>query len=336
MKTRRFYTTGNQDIIEDTWDKPEPTDTQIEVKTIITGVCRSDIDMYAGEFKMLPPEIQGHEGIGQITKVGKKIGGHDVGDYVATRGEPAFSDFYNADEGTFIATNWQSYDGEDISADYIIEPVACGVNLVAESIGLKRHKPKEDLRWKFGNGNVWVDPGNDEPSKRILILGSGFLAKVVYATLMENHKNIDITVVGNANQQYWITQPISYISGFGDVENDERFDVIYDISSKARYVSPEVHHLANNGILVVAAEKKPNVAYPTSELLWKSARVVYPSPRSNDFHTMMTEANKMIVYAQLDVTGLWTQEYNRDTEVKKAFEDGLNRQEGYSRGYIRW
>ena len=49
MKTRMFYTTGNQDIVETTWDKPEPNDDQIEVKSVYTGVCRSDIDMYVGK-----------------------------------------------------------------------------------------------------------------------------------------------------------------------------------------------------------------------------------------------------------------------------------------------
>jgi hypothetical protein len=38
----------------------------------------------------------------------------------------------------------------------------------------------------------------------------------------------------------------------------------------------------------------------------------------------------------LDVDKFWTRAYNRNTEWQQAFEDGVNRPEGYSRGYIVW
>jgi hypothetical protein len=50
----------------------------------------------------------------------------------------------------------------------------------------------------------------------------------------------------------------------------------------------------------------------------------------------MQEAMNMVDYNQVFVDDLWTQAYDRDTEVKQAFEDGLNRKPGYSRGYIKW
>lgn len=334
MKTRMFYTTGNRDIIETTWDKPEPNKNQIEVKSIYTGVCRSDIDMYVGKFTLPSIYMQGHEGFGQVTKVGKNIKNVSVGNYVATRGEPAFSDYYNVDENMFtVVDNW--YHTDMPSPVYIIEPVACGVNLVAESMGLKRFENVaiNALTVAFSN-KKWNVPDADE-EKNILILGTGFLATVVYATLLENHRNLNITVIGKANQQYWISEPVRYLTSI-DSLTDEEYDIIFDISDKVKYVNASVKHLANAGTLVVAAEKKPNVPYPTSELLWKSARVIYPSPRSKNFHNVMAEAMSMVDYGQVNVDNLWTQAYDRDTEVKQAFEDGLNRKEGYSRGYIKW
>ena len=38
----------------------------------------------------------------------------------------------------------------------------------------------------------------------------------------------------------------------------------------------------------------------------------------------------------LNVDTFWTKAYDRETEWQQAFEDGSNRPEGYSRGYIKW
>lgn len=338
MKTRMFYTTGNQDIVETTWDKPEPNDDQIEVKSVYTGVCRSDIDMYVGKFHLPSIYMQGHEGVGQVTKVGKNVksvNAVNVGQYVATRGEPAFADYYNVNSTDFVELGlYANFD--DLSPKYIIEPVACGVNLVAESMGLKRFRMNEKqnvLTLAFDNTQWSQYPSSEE--KDVLILGTGFLATVVYATLRENHPKLNITVVGKANQDFWISESVRYLSQIEELE-DEEYDVIFDISEKVKYVGASVKHLANAGTIVVAAEKKPNIAYPTAELLWKSAKVIYPSPRSKNFKNVMQEAMNMVDYNQVFVDDLWTQAYDRDTEVKQAFEDGLNRKPGYSRGYIKW
>ena len=91
-----------QDICEMEWDKPDPKRNEIEVKNIMTGVCRSDIDMYTGDFTLPSRLMQGHEGLGVVTKVGKDLRRIKEGDVVATRGEPSFADYYNAEEDTFV------------------------------------------------------------------------------------------------------------------------------------------------------------------------------------------------------------------------------------------
>lgn len=330
-----FYTTGNQDIVETTWDKPEPSDDEIEVKSIYTGVCRSDIDMYAGKFTLPSIYMQGHEGLGEVTKVGKNICDIEVGNFVATRGEPAFADYYNAHRDSVVSLGYLYPEERPPKVDYIIEPVACGVNLVAESLGLKRFEPR-DIDFSFGMGKARYATDEKSKPRNILILGTGFLARVVYATLIYNHNDLDITVVGRANQDFWIASSVKYLTHIDELKNEERFDIIYDISEKAQYVAPSVHHLKDAGMLIVAAEKKPNVAYPISELLWKSAKVIYPSPRSEHFFEVMCEAVSMVDSQIVDVSDLWTKAYDRETEIKQAFEDGLNRKEGYSRGYIKW
>lgn len=333
MKTRRFYTTGNRDIIEDEWDKPEPTDTQLEVKAVITGVCRSDIDMYIGEFPMLPPEIQGHEGIGLVTKVGKDAGCISVGDLVATRGEPAFSDYYNVNIDEYVPI-------PEADPKYIIEPIACGLNLMGPE-----KNPTDTLNGfltmtlQTVGGQHWDASASKKEKKNILILGTGFLATTLFVGIVNSRSfgKCDITVVGNANTEFWMRQNVTFLQSINDVPEYAKFDVVFDITSRPSYTDFAVNKLNDAGIIVMASEKKPNVPLPIQELLWKSAQIVFPSPRSTGFIHAMRKAVDMIQYDNvLDTSKLWTQGYDRDTEVKQAFEDGLNRPEGYSRGYIRW
>jgi D-arabinose 1-dehydrogenase-like Zn-dependent alcohol dehydrogenase len=64
-ETKLLYTKGDGSFFEGTIDIPEINDDQIRVKNIMTGVCRSDVDMMLGKFKTLPLSMQGHEGLGK-------------------------------------------------------------------------------------------------------------------------------------------------------------------------------------------------------------------------------------------------------------------------------
>jgi len=147
MKVRLLHTTGNGKFDEIVWDKPTPSENEIEVKAVLTGICRSDIDMMEGNFGPLPLSMQGHEGLGQVTKVGSNLTGVKIGDYVATRGEPAYADFYNVRENEYVVVPYAD-------PKYILEPVACGINVVVQ--------PYDQIILRSGN------------HKRCLILGSGF------------------------------------------------------------------------------------------------------------------------------------------------------------------
>jgi len=301
--TRLFYTTGKQDIIEEEWDKPEPGIREIEVKSIFTGVCRSDIDMYCGSFQMLPKTIQGHESLGIVTKVGKmvtKLTGVKEGDYVATRGEPAFADYYNCPVTAFVKV-------PEANPKYIIEPVACGLN-IARSLG-------EPI-----------------PGKDILILGSGFLATVVY-TMLSRYFDNPIIVVGNANSEFWAKQSNVIQSQIDDIKN-KKFSYVIDLSDKPEYLDLNLYE--ERATIVLAAEKHPASVTTFSQFLWNAVDVKFPSPRNITFYDSMFLAENLIKHGDLDTSSLWTKEYNRETEVKLAFSEGLARSSGYSRGYIKW
>ena len=291
--TRCLQTTGQGYFEEVAYIKPEPSDYEIEVKALMTGVCRSDIDMMQGNFGPLPLHMQGHEGLGVVTKVGSGIGATQVGDIVATRGEPAYADVYNVRINEYVVV-------PEAHPKYILEPVACGINI--------------------------VDQASEEINKRngkILIIGSGFLAWVAYHRLMSRTQDID--VLGSSNQDLW-----------GDIlllGTTESYDIVIDLSGK---YALGIDINLNNNALIIDGVGKAVSREESQHQLWKACTTVRPSPRTNGFYQCMREAVFMIENGYLEVDNFWTKCYNRNTEWEQAFADGADRPNGYSRGYIKW
>ena len=298
MRTRILYTSGNGQFVETGWDKPEPTWNELEVKAVLTGVCRSDIDMMTGGFGPLPIEMSGHEGVGQVTKVGDNLLGIvKVGDFVATRGEPAYADYYNVKPNEWVLI-------PSAEPKYILEPVACGINLINQAKELI--ETRQDL------------------NSRMLILGSGFLAWVAFHTMRLNGFIMDIDVVGNSNKNVWGEKLKAQPTG--------QYDIIIDLSNRLDVFDGDI--LQNNALVIMGTQK--SITTDFSKLLWKSCTMTFPSPRNSKFIDCMHFAKHWIENGYLEVDSFWTQCYNRNTEWEQAFADGVNRPSGYSRGYIKW
>jgi D-arabinose 1-dehydrogenase-like Zn-dependent alcohol dehydrogenase len=305
MKVRTLYTDGKGKFIETDYDKPEPCPNEIEVKAIYTGVCRSDIDMMQGRFTTLPLNMQGHEGLGQVTKLGSEVFDVRVGQYVATRGEPAYADYYNVRQGEYVRV-------PEVNPKYILEPVACGINLLLQDYMLVKRIA-------------------DKPDCRVCVIGTGFLAKVVYDSLKvlypTKFPGMDITVIGSSNAERWGHLLKNSFEG--------SYDLIIDLSSADTiFLNPQI--VANQAVIILGAEKYPAISTTFSDLLWKAVTIVMPSPRTDQFIKAMTQASISVEHNIIDVRDMWTQAYDRDTEWTKAFEDGVNRPRGYNRGYIKW
>ncbi len=298
MKVRLLHTTGNGKFEETVWDKPEPNENELEVKAVLTGICRSDIEMMEGNFGPLPLSMQGHEGLGLVLKVGSNLTNVKVGDYVATRGEPAYADFYNVRKHEFVVV-------PSDDPKYILEPVACGINVVVQ--------PYDQIVERSG------------PNSRCLILGSGFLSWIVYNSLKNlNIKFKNVDVVGNYNKELW-----------GDIllnSHQGPYDVVIDLSSRTDILDNIEYK--NEALLVLGVQK--SITSDFGNLLWKACTIVFPSPRAEQFITSMECAEHWITSNKLVIDNFWTKGYSRDYEWRQAFEDGLSRPANYNRGYIRW
>lgn len=300
MIVRCLQTTGQGYFEEVEYDKPEPTSTEIEVRALMTGVCRSDIDMMNGDFGPLPLEMQGHEGLGEVTKVGANILDIKVGDIVATRGEPAYADYYNSHENEFVRV-------PEANPKYILEPVACGINLINQA--------KDEIEKRQGK--------ND--NTRMLIIGSGFLAWVAYHTMRLNGFIYHIDVLGSSNLELWGDKLL--------VGTSESYDVVIDLSGKYE-LGTEIN--LNNNALIIDGVGKAVSKQEAQQQLWKAVTTIKPSPRNRQFIDCMRMAKYWIENGYLEVDSFWTRPYNRNIEWQQAFADGVNRPDGYSRGYIKW
>jgi D-arabinose 1-dehydrogenase-like Zn-dependent alcohol dehydrogenase len=253
--------------------------------------------MMNGDFGPLPLHMQGHEGLGKVIGIGANIKGVNLGDFVATRGEPAYADIYNVRDREFVVV-------PEAHPRYILEPVACGINVV--------HQPIREIAERSG------------PGSRLLILGSGFLAWIAYNTILLNHLDFEITVVGNSNKELWGDKLSSNHNGV--------FDVIVDLSSKDDvFTMPIVNDMA---LVVFGAQKQVSTDF--SNLLWKACTMIFPSPRTEGFYQCMVDAEYWVTNGDIEVDSFWTRGYNRKIEWQQAFADGKDRPSGYSRGYIKW
>ncbi len=292
MTVRCLQTTGQGYFEEVIFDVPPLNENEICVRSVMTGVCRSDIDMMQGNFGPLPLHMQGHEGLGQVIGIGANITNVKFGDYVATRGEPAYADVYNVRKDEYVQV-------PEAHPRYIIEPVACGINA--------------------------VDVADCSRQDKILIIGSGFLAWVAYHTLTKFKHCENVDVLGSSNIDLW-----GDILLFGTTKS---YDVIIDLSGKYK-LGIEIG--LNNNALIVDAVGKAVSKEEAEQQLWKAVTTIKPSPRNPNFHQCMKDAVWMIENGYLEVDSFWTKSYNRNTEWQQAFADGVDRPNGYSRGYIKW
>jgi len=295
---RQLVTKGDSRWIDVSYDVPMLDKDEIRVRAIYCGVCRSDIDMMHGKFPLLPTQMHGHEGLGEV--IAKAQGVHDVsiGDYVATRGEPGYADVYNCKKGTYCKV-------PEAKPEYIIEPVACAVNMVLTC--------EKELDIRQGG--------------KMLIIGGGFLAKVFYQALLEMNLDFDVDVWTSTDLDWWKDYNV-----FSDYRRGP-YDVIVDLKDTDQVKFVKVNPEA---LVILAAQKNVPHMFDFADWLWNNVTIKMPSPRAKTFHQAMKWSTYAIQTGKIEVDNVWTKGYNRDTEWQQAFEDANNRPKGYGRGYIEW
>lgn len=299
---RQLFTDGTGQFFEKDYLVPMLLANEIRVRAVMTGICRSDIDMMNGDFKLLPTNMHGHEGLGQVIATGNDIDDCEIGNYVATRGEPAYADVYNCKKNTYCVV-------PQVHPHYIIEPVACAVNME-----LVCH---EELQQRDGG--------------KMLIIGTGFLAKVFHQTMQVMDYNFDIDVIGKSNIEYWERgKGQGKWSGFTD---NDSYDVIVNLKDTDQVCRARTNP---NALIIMGTVPDPDGVNSNADWLWNNITIKMPSPRADTFHTAMKLATEMVTDGRIELDNVWTKSYNRNNNWQQAFEDATNRPTNYQRGYITW
>ena len=136
---------------------------------------------------------------------------------------------------------------------------------------------------------------------------------------------MNVDVLGSSNTELWGDKLL--------LGTTDSYDNVIDLSGKYE-LGTEIN--LNNNALIVDAVGKAVSKEEAQAQLWKAVTTIKPSPRTPNFINAMYQARWMIENGKLEVDNFWTKSYNRDTEWQQAFEDGNNRPNNYSRGYILW
>jgi hypothetical protein len=132
-------------------------------------------------------------------------------------------------------------------------------------------------------------------------------------------------VLGSNNQDLWGDKLL--------LGTSESYDVVVDLTGKYR-LGIDIN--LNNNATIIDGVGKAIDKEEAQVQLWKAVTTVRPSPRNPAFIDCMRMARYFIEKGYLEVDSFWTQCYNRNTEWQQAFADGVDRPNGYSRGYIKW
>ncbi len=149
--TIRYNNDGSIDLVE--VDTPDPADNEIQVEGGVCGICSWDIATARYGSKMHPMAPPGHEGLGRVVKVGRKVKDFAVGDRVAGGG---FATVRNipAEQAYKIP------DSPLADEFWIVEPVSCIVT------GL------DHCRLKAGD--------------RVALIGAGFMGLMLLQGLLHS------------------------------------------------------------------------------------------------------------------------------------------------------
>ena len=331
MEIKLLHSFSKNTIEETTWDLPDITEDEVQIEAKITGICRSDIMSYTrqeampytgGDFNS--PGVVGtwgHEGVGQITKVGEEARkrGWKLGDYVATWVDPCYGDFYNARYDQIVRI-------PELHHRFILQPVACAINIIVKTI---------DLAYSNYIAKLWS--GINLREEPILLIGTGFMSVVIGQYC--NSKGYQLQVVGSANKSHWDELGYSVKSMEQLRSEKKKYRVIIDLSSKAENWDIITKELARlEAIICYAATPTKPITTNFFENCWDCHNIIMPSPRNSDFLKMMQLTRDLVSSGILKTEFIWSKGYNRANmdEVNQAFEDGANRTSDYVRGYLYW
>lgn len=270
---------------------------EVLVRGRMCGFCKSDVATILGH-NNVPPEMFGHEGVGEVVEVGENVTEFEVGDIVASWWHPAYADYYKGTPDKFAKV-------KDIHPQYIAQPLGTMVNV------------------------AWHILDYYEKGKKVMVRGTGANAMLLAMALKAEGADMnDFVFVGNHNGEFF-----EDIANFSKPDKLEGlFDIVVDVSGRKVY-NWIIKYVKDRGVVVAGANPEGGEFIDLFPYSWKAVTMVFPSPRSERFVDAFRRAAEMLNKKEVDNTVVFEKGYPRE-ECQKAFEDSVNHK--VIKAYLYW
>ena len=252
MKTRTIAYVAPKKVDVREVSVNDPADDQIQVRKIACGICAWDLSTYKygpDNPYAAPP---GHEGLGQILKVGKDVTGMKEGDFVCAGG---FQEVENCPARHSVKIPYEVKD----PMTWIVEPVTCVVN------GIERAQ---------------IFPG-----ERVVLVGTGYMGLLMTQGLSQhlcgelialdtNPKRLEMAKKFGAHQTWQIGKDDAEIEKLVD----QKADVVIELAGAQPALDLSVRMIRNGGNLCIFSWQRGPRTFDCNALHCRGINVLNTAP----------------------------------------------------------
>ncbi len=289
MKSRVVRFTGPGKLLITEEDIPAPDDSQVLVQMKACGICQYDKKCFLDtELNPSYSKKPGHEGVGIVREIGRKVGGLAVGDRVTSNMfGGAFADYFIANPDTLVRIP----DHVDNFELWVSEPAAC----VVSSLRLLR-----------------IEPGFD-----VVLLGAGYMGQLFVQAFPKTY--IKLVVVDTDDERLAMASE----NGADITVNPERdglgtvreifprgADLVVEAVGLPGLIKQGTDMLRNAGRLCIFGHHAADETVPTDDWHMKGIEVLNTTPFSSaDFHRDLSGAVKLMEKGVINQSGLISKTY---------------------------
>jgi threonine dehydrogenase-like Zn-dependent dehydrogenase len=321
MKTVGMFFEGPRQVQLKEFEIGDPEPNQVQVQVEVTGVCAYDLALFKG---FVPknhsyPFIHGHEGVGQVRKVGAQVTTVKEGDPVAVWGNASrlFGHLANVSESMIARLPADAQDLEN----WVAEPVATVVN---------------SLEWSK------LVPGD-----RVAVVGTGFMGLLFVQGLEHSLCQEVIAIDIDAHhleiaKQFGASQTINSATPEGreSLEQLKRdpLDVVIESAGTQATMDLSTQLVRLAGRLNIFGSHRGEGPRQVDLYEWhhKGLEVYNTSPLlAPDFSRVFRRTVKLMQKGFFDLKPLITHAA-APQDAQELFEIATARRDGYIKGVVKW
>ncbi|BBE29861.1 L-threonine 3-dehydrogenase [Tepiditoga spiralis] len=320
---------GKSFVLEDVKEPKIVNSKDVKLKILKVSVCGTDLHIWKwdewSQNRIKPPQINGHECVGEVVEIGKEVKGVKVGDIVTCETHIPCGVCYQCKTGNMhVCKDMQilGVDRDGVWAEYAVVPEVV-VWKVDKKIPLKYVSVMEPL----GNA-IFTATSFDLRGKYVLITGAGPIgamainvaqvsgaAAVIVSEVSEYRinmaKELGADLVINPMKQDLIEEVNKFTDGHGA-------DVLLEMSGNVKALNDGINAVRNAGEVAVLAVYKGNtISFEMNTAVFKNLTIKAVTGRKM-FETWHI-ASQWLKYNRLKLDKIVTHEFDL-SEFEKALQ----------------